>query len=153
MTRGFIYIIEDEPNICKVGKTTKSVYKRCSELSACFHREFKILGFMQSEDIDVDEKIIHILLKSYKIRGEWFKISYDEIMNKISDKYTFNKYKYAFKPEGKLNRQMNISVTQEVYDAFNEIHATRLQQGIKSNKNWLFCEMIQFFAENGGDYE
>ena len=47
--------------------------------------------------------------------------------------------------------KMTFYMTKEIYDAFNHIYAQRLIEKRKVDKGALFCEVIQFFVENGGD--
>lgn len=95
---GYIYIIEDEENLCKVGVSKHHPDKRVKNLSTKFHREFTLKQFYESSDIYLDEKKLHLRLSEHHVRGEWFKISSDEICKIIelemvdySDSNTENK--------------------------------------------------------------
>lgn len=47
--------------------------------------------------------------------------------------------------------KMTFYMTQEIFDAFNYIYARRLIKKKKVDKGSLFCEIVQFFIENGGE--
>lgn len=79
---GIVYIMEDVPNICKIGFTKKKVEDRRNSLSNGFYRKFTIKGTYHSINVQKDEKYLHDLFKSEKIKKEWFSISYEEIKEK-----------------------------------------------------------------------
>jgi hypothetical protein len=56
MSKG-IYIIEDEPKICKIGYAKESIKKRVSQISGRFHRDFKLRGVLETEEVEKLEKL------------------------------------------------------------------------------------------------
>lgn len=47
----------------------------------------------------------------------------------------------------KYTNKMTFWMTEEIYDAFNEIHAKRIISKKKVDKGALFCEMVQAFID------
>jgi len=82
-TEGYIYIIEDEKDICKVGFSKNYPDKRIAALATKFHRKFHIRAVFQSDHIKKHEREIHEILKDYRLRGEWFNISVDHLIKEM----------------------------------------------------------------------
>lgn len=72
---------------------------------------------------------------------------------KDGDKKRFRTdYRSLNKPDNqagsKYTKKMTFWMTEEVYDAFNELHAKRVIAKKKVDKGALFCEIVQWFIEN-----
>lgn len=84
MTKGYVYVIEDEPDICKIGFSKTFPTNRQKQISCAYHKDLKLVGVFKSDTAVLDEKEIHKKLEKYRIRGEWFKLSFEEIKQKLS---------------------------------------------------------------------
>lgn len=100
---GYIYIIEDEEDVCKIGCSKYYPEQRTIELSTQFHRSFKLIGTFRCEDRYKAESHIHGILSKHHIRGEWFKISSEEACQIIEKEIV----------GGKIRPSLNISLTLE----------------------------------------
>lgn len=101
---GYIYVAEDQPNVCKIGFTRKTPNEKTVQLSCLYHRDFKIKGLFETNDPRKDEKLIHNFLKDYRLRGEWFKLSFEEIKEKVkSVNFYFDDLKHFFLVKNFIN--------------------------------------------------
>ena len=104
MNEGCIYIIEDEPNICKIG-ISKYVDKRVIQLSCKHHKEFIIRGCCDSLRAREEESLIHDFFNNYRIKGEWFRLAYEEIKLKSKEiKIYFDDYDKYIKIKEYVNK-------------------------------------------------
>lgn len=85
---GYIYVIEDEPNICKIGFSKYFPSLRHKQINCSYHKDFKLVGFFKSDTAFRDEKSIHKLLKEYRLKGEWYYLSFKEIKDILN--YSFS---------------------------------------------------------------
>jgi len=80
--KGFIYIFSksDQPDLIKVGKSTKNPILRAEQLSkqTSASGQFKVEWYMEVPDIDIAENICHFRLKEFHYNKEYFKIQFDE---------------------------------------------------------------------------
>lgn len=90
MIKGYIYVIEDEPNICKIGFSKSFPTTRQKQISCTYHKNFKLVGFFKSDIARLEEKEIHKKLEEYRIKGEWFKLSFQDIKKKFSYEFIEN---------------------------------------------------------------
>lgn len=78
---GYVYILESAqlPGWCKVGKTTRSVEKRCAELSTGVPGGLQVNSYFCVADPDEQERLAHRTLAAYRghyeRNDEWFNIS------------------------------------------------------------------------------
>lgn len=73
---GYIYLIHaiGTPRY-KIGKTRRDPSKRFLELnSSQSPYPLRLLGFYKTNDIDSQERRLHLLAKSYRVYGEWLEI-------------------------------------------------------------------------------
>lgn len=82
-TYQYVYVIEDLPNVCKIGYSKYFPEIRQQEISIKYHRNFILKGMIVGQDAYEDEKLIHNYLNEFRINGEWFRLSYKEIKEKL----------------------------------------------------------------------
>lgn len=104
-----------------------------SKLSLDQMHDTKDVGKTASQHVDQQDKKTTIR----ELENRKFKTDYRT--SNHSDKQSESKY----------TKKMTFWMTEEVYDAFNEIHAKRTIAKKRVDKGALFCEMVQFFAEYG----
>jgi hypothetical protein len=78
-THGYIYVLEDESNICKIGFSRIFPTHRQKQISGNYHKDFKLVGVYESDQALLEEKMIHEKLKEFRIKREWFKLTFEEI--------------------------------------------------------------------------
>lgn len=78
-TRGFIYILQDEQGLCKIGMTSQLPACRAIEIVLKEKRWMKLIFYKYIEDAPRLEKEIHALFGNKRIKGEWFQLSLDDI--------------------------------------------------------------------------
>ncbi len=79
---GYVYVAEDEENICKIGVSRNFPDKRIKNLTTKYHKDFKFVGYIQCTYPYELEKALHHDLGAYRIKGEWFLLSYLQIKEK-----------------------------------------------------------------------
>lgn len=89
MGEGFIYVVEDLPDICKIGYTTKCPDQRVCQISCKYHKKFLIKGCIGSSDVRKEERLIHDFFQDYRISGEWFNLSYGKIKEEIKNLHIY----------------------------------------------------------------
>ncbi|EJG1615139.1 GIY-YIG nuclease family protein [Vibrio parahaemolyticus] len=81
---GYIYCLKNEsmPGIYKIGLTTKTVKKRCKEISAAtgVPTPFEIVTYKEVDNVDKAEKTVHKLLSRFRLNKsrEFFKPDVEE---------------------------------------------------------------------------
>lgn len=79
-TKGFVYIIENDFGLFKIGITVRDVQERLSDIVSTSGVTAKVLKYFYSENMQEIESILHKHHKSYRTVGEWFwKIDWDFI--------------------------------------------------------------------------
>lgn len=78
---GIIYIIEEDKNICKIGSTRQHPLDRMSGYGSYNHRELNLIYIAFVSDLINYEIRIQNLFRPYNIKGEWFKIDPEMIVN------------------------------------------------------------------------
>src|SRR5574337_75201 len=86
---GFIYILEKDPFIIKIGYSKYSPQKRSKELSSKFSKFLCIKGHIFIKNAFDHEQYIHTLLSSYRVQGEWYLLTYLDAKKILEDKYKF----------------------------------------------------------------
>jgi hypothetical protein len=76
---GFVYFLEDENKICKVGFSRYSPITRCKEISNKIKKNLYVRGYIFTSNGLQDERAIHDFLDDYKLKNEWFSLNYEEI--------------------------------------------------------------------------
>ncbi len=76
---GYVYVVSDGSSLHKIGYSRNFPDKRVTNLATSYHKEFKILGFFRSTGAHSHEKKLHKMFSSFRRKGEWFEISYEEI--------------------------------------------------------------------------
>lgn len=71
--KGYIYFlrIKDTP-LVKIGR---SVNPKVRVAQFCIPYEAEIIKILHSDDCHTTEKAFHVLFKTGRVRGEWFKLS------------------------------------------------------------------------------
>lgn len=86
---GCVYFCTDEQYI-KIGCSKKFPDNRVKELYTTYHKKFKLLGFIKTNDFRAKEAEIHRKLAPRRLRGEWFDLSVEELKNFLNE----NGYKH-----------------------------------------------------------
>jgi hypothetical protein len=73
---GWVYFIRDGGNV-KVGKTVK-LKRRISELQTGNSQKLEIIGYIESNVMDILETNFHEYLKPLWVRGEWFNLEQEK---------------------------------------------------------------------------
>lgn len=75
---GFVYVIQDESGLCKIGRT-RDVAKRIRSLSTGCSSELKLVASWPCRDAGEYEAILHETWRDVRVRGEWFRIPDDVV--------------------------------------------------------------------------
>src|SRR6185436_12947581 len=138
---GFIYVIEDEPNICKIGFSKSFPSLRHKQITCSYHKDFKLVGFFKSDTAFRDEKTIHKLLKEYRLKGEWFSLSFKEIKNKLN--YFFSEdieiEEKLYNENEKEWMNMNLRIRNDILKILDE----EVKKRIGMNRTAWILEAIQ----------
>ncbi len=103
---GFVYIMQSESNISKIGVTSDDPINRLNTLNRSYWYiiELKYLWFCYNPHIY--ERFLHKQFNDYRIKGEWFRLSSEEIVGRTTDER--NKYPIIrwekFDKRGRYNR-------------------------------------------------
>jgi len=78
---GHIYLIMNTNFEYKIGMTKKSVSDRVKQLQTGNSGELKIISYYEVKNYDKVEKSLHNFFSYKRIRGEWFNLNEEEILN------------------------------------------------------------------------
>lgn len=76
---GFVYVIQAQDNICKIGKTTEEPKKRLKSLETGYWGKVEIVYVAAVDDHCGYESALHRLFDDYHLKGEWFELSPKQI--------------------------------------------------------------------------
>lgn len=76
---GYIYVAEDCENICKIGVSINFPDERVKNLTTRYYKDFKLVGYLKCTHPYKLETALHRELDGYRIKGEWFLLSYSQI--------------------------------------------------------------------------
>jgi len=148
MSKGYIYIIEKEPNLCKIGITKNFPNFRNQQLSHEYKQKLRIRGCCIVEDIRKDEKFIHYLLSDYRVYGEWFSLSYEEISNGLKYLFKFQEYDEKNIPSIGYRHKLTIYLDEDLIKEFNEICSKKLIENGKPDKSALISKAVKLLIED-----
>lgn len=78
-TKGKVYLIKDtNTGLVKIGRTT-DVSKRLSSLQIGHPSHLQLLHTIDCSDYKQEEAFLHSILRYFRTRGEWFRLSDDII--------------------------------------------------------------------------
>lgn len=77
--KGYVYFMSDKSCSIKIGCTT-NIKNRKYQL-ATTHSKLDILRLIKCDDIYCLEKLLHFKFRDKKIKGEWFALTKNEILN------------------------------------------------------------------------
>lgn len=83
--KGFIYLVSDGINT-KIGATTYNPVKRLNELQVGNAKELTLIGSYAVERRIATESLLHETYRHKNIRGEWFKLSGQDIVDIINNR-------------------------------------------------------------------
>lgn len=77
----FVYFIHEEDNIAifKIGKTSNHPGERLDQLQTGNFRRLRVYKWIEIENSTIVEEYLHTIFHDRKIRGEWFRVSTNEI--------------------------------------------------------------------------
>ena len=75
---GFVYVIQDESGLCKIGRT-RDVSKRIRSLSTGCSSELKLVASWPCRDAGEYESILHETWRDVRVRGEWFALTDEDL--------------------------------------------------------------------------
>ncbi len=78
--KGYVYFVQADGRYFKIGSTT-SLKSRIKGLKTSSPNYLVLKAYMETDDCRKDEELIHEMFKSKLVRGEWYDISYDELLN------------------------------------------------------------------------
>lgn len=79
MASGFVYFLSAGKGLVKVGKTTRQPTARIAEYSPLLPFDTTLSHVIECADCGQTEKHIHQILEAQHVRGEWFRLSDDDI--------------------------------------------------------------------------
>lgn len=80
-TKGWIYFLRGPGGLVKIGKSKNKPTKRVAEYSPKLPFETHLAFVFETSDIDYSEKYLHSVFVHRKVRGEWFRVTDNEIMD------------------------------------------------------------------------
>jgi hypothetical protein len=84
---GFLYVIQGTPQVCKIGITAGDPEKRLREINHGSWMDYEIKYISFKLVPSMYESVLHRYFKKFRIRGEWFSLSPQEI-------YYYSRHKY-----------------------------------------------------------
>jgi hypothetical protein len=84
----FVYFVEGN-KLIKIGKTWNLKKRMCS-LNSASPIELKLIGYCETKYPDNLEQYLHKLFEDYRIRGEWFNLTKEDIYNIIQKELIHN---------------------------------------------------------------
>lgn len=70
---GFVYVIQDEHGLCKIGRA-RNVKTRLQTLATASSSELTLIAAWPCEDAAAQEAAHHEQWKDHRVRGEWFRL-------------------------------------------------------------------------------
>jgi hypothetical protein len=147
MSNGYIYVIEDEPHICKIGVTKNFPKLRNLQLCSESGKKLKVKGYCITDDIYKNEKFIHKILDDFRLKGEWFNLSYNEIIQGLSDLFIFKDYNEKDVDRIGYSEKLTFYIPKELSKALNDIYAKRILEDRKTDKSELVAEAVKLLIE------
>ena len=86
---GYVYAMEKEPFQTKIGFSKYTPKERCKSLIKKEKMNLQLKGYIYLEDAYHHEQHIHARLTPFRIKTEWYNLSYEEIKNLLIDEYDF----------------------------------------------------------------
>lgn len=69
---GYVYLLQDiSTGLCKIGRT-KNPNERISNIQVGNPTFYRLLNLIKCKNYFSGEKYLHLILKKYRKRGEWF---------------------------------------------------------------------------------
>ena len=75
---GYIYFAEKDGHV-KIGRTSKTPNERIEDLSSNLPVPIELLHAIKSHDTDKHEKEFHAYFAKSRVKGEWFKLTKEDI--------------------------------------------------------------------------
>lgn len=138
---GYLYVIEAEENICKVGMTKYLPAEKVEKTwSRKFHKPFKLVAVYPCDNILRSERAAHELLRDYRGLGEWFHLSGEkicELINTLIDNPELEE-KLIDAMEGRKKLGLSFRLT---YDLLNEIE-DHIEKLGTNRQEWLMAAVL-----------
>jgi hypothetical protein len=140
--KGYIYLVSDGENT-KIGATTYNPTKRLNELQAGNAKKLTLVGSYQVERRIATEALLHEIYADKIIRGEWFKLSGQDIvdiLNKRMQSSVNNDYRVlTTKQAGEI---MSVIWCASLWlDMYRHKIITRLERVIGEPSRWAEFKM------------
>jgi hypothetical protein len=78
--KGWIYVVEGQGDLYKIGLTTRTPSKRLAEFTPKLPFPTTLLVTIPTDDVISHEKAIHERFADRRVNGEWFKLSDRDIL-------------------------------------------------------------------------
>lgn len=75
---GFIYVVEAENGLYKIGKSVNPSGRLCS-LQVDSPIDLQMYKTMSTDDMATAELSLHVMFESRRVRGEWFRLGEDDL--------------------------------------------------------------------------
>jgi len=85
---GVIYLLKTEKQEYKIGLTRRSIDQRMKEIRPRMPSKTELVGTIKSDHVAMDEKFLHSCFKVKKIRGEWFKLTKEDVKFILEGKWS-----------------------------------------------------------------
>lgn len=84
---GFLYAISAGEEYIKLGRSSHFPSKRLSTIQTGCPLQLRLCGYIElTDDVYIREHYIHSVFKTHHLRGEWFKINYENVKSISKDR-------------------------------------------------------------------
>ena len=79
---GYVYVIQAGV-FFKIGRT-KNIKSRLSQMKTSNPHELRVVGLKVVDSPDIEEFLLHREYEHHRVRGEWFKFSFKQVLELLS---------------------------------------------------------------------